>query len=68
MKIIFNYNLPRFLVKESEPRTHGFLKVHGKCHCEAFFAEAIPIYGEEIASTGQGCRSRNDTEQEVATL
>ena len=20
------------------------------CHCEAFFAEAIPSYGEEIAS------------------
>jgi hypothetical protein len=32
MKIISNYNLPRVLVKESEPRTHGFLKVHGKCH------------------------------------
>ena len=31
-------------------------------------AEAIPVYGEEIASTGTERRFRNDTKQEVATL
>ena len=50
------------------PHGQGFLKVAFRCHYEAFYAEAIPIYGDEIASTGQERRPRNDTEQEVTTL
>jgi hypothetical protein len=29
---------------------YGFLKVVGDCHCEAVFAEAIPLFTEETAS------------------
>jgi hypothetical protein len=61
-------------------RIHGVVKVHLWCHspsgtmCEAFFAdivpvffrEAIPIYGEEIASTGTERRSPLRTGDDVA--
>jgi hypothetical protein len=46
----------------------GFLKVGGGGHCEAIFAEAIPNFGREIASTGKERRFRNDTAIEIATL
>jgi hypothetical protein len=41
-------------------RDQVFLKVQGIRHCEAVFAEAIPRYGQGIASTGKERQSRND--------
>jgi hypothetical protein len=42
-------------------KKHGFLKVYENCHCEAFFAEAIPFSGDEIASGRKNTGLRNDT-------
>ena len=56
------------MVNRLLPSSQGDVKVKGACHCEAFCAEAISLFGEEIASTSKERRFRNDIKQGCGTL